>query len=91
MSLTKKGLQKQASDKYVAAHAKNFDAEARIVWDEPDLGKKKQLAIETIVNQFQYPAKEKQFRDKINRATRGQDVDNVVTNIVLLAHGLKVL
>ncbi|TFG99667.1 hypothetical protein E4H12_01845 [Candidatus Thorarchaeota archaeon] len=91
MLLTKRELRKREQERFIATASRKFDEEAKIVWAERDLVKKKKLAIETIVDNFQYPAKAEQFRDKINRAKQGKDVDKLVADVVLFAHGEKVL
>lgn len=69
--------------------AKDFTKEAQAVWATKDLKEKAQLFIDTIVNQFDYPDKAEQFRQKALKATNGAVIDKMAGDLVLMANGLR--
>ncbi len=91
MLITKRQLRGEARDKIVAKQAKNFDVEAKLIWDERNLSRKKELIEQLIISQFEYPKKQDEFRTKIRKATTTYVLDKLVADIVMFAHGEKVI
>lgn len=69
--------------------AKDFTEQARAIDAEPNVPKKAQLFIETIVNQFDYPDKAEVFRQKALKATDGKVISKMAWDLVLMSQGLR--
>lgn len=91
MLITKRQLREEARDKIVAKEAKTFDKEAQQIWAERDIARKKELIETLIISQFQYVKKQEDFRKKVQITNKASALDKLVGDIVLFAHGEKVL
>jgi hypothetical protein len=86
-----KAMRRDDVYKAVAPTANAFVTEVQAVWAEKDLQKKKDLAISTIIDKFEFPAKAIQFRKKILEAKTTMVIDLLVGDISLYASGDRVI
>lgn len=67
---------------------KNFEQLAQQIWSVSSLDEKKQLLGE-MVNQFQYKAKQEEFRRKVSVLSSNRKADKLASDI-MLADSMKV-
>ncbi len=67
-----------------------YDEQAQQVWAATNIERKKEILIE-MINSFTFKKKADQFRSDVVRATSSQKLDKLVSDIMLVGHGYKVI
>lgn len=70
-----------------------FDIQQTIqsIWQEKDLSKKKRRTIDEVIKNFKFKEKQLAFIGKIKTCKTSQEVDKILTNIVLYDEGLNTI
>jgi len=61
----------------------NLEQQAQQVWNTPDVAEKKTILLEMIDN-FRFKARQEQFRDIVESATKGTRLDKLAADLMLV-------